>query len=96
MIAFDVVTWIPVLVFLVSAVISAIYAVYKLSSPGISSDIKFIILRRHLITIAFFLIANLFEMIGIVEYIRFGFKNQQKRDIDGNNTTYVAVLKVIY
>ena len=73
---FDVFTWIPILAFIASAAISAIYAVYKLSSPGISSEVKFVILRRHIITIVFFFIANLYEMTSIVQFIRFGFENQ--------------------
>ena len=73
---FDVVTWIPIIAFIVSATISAIYAVFKLSSPGISSEVKFVILRRHIITIVFFFIANLYEMTSIVQFIRFGFENQ--------------------
>ena len=70
---FDVSTWLPILAFIISAILSAIYAVYKLRSPGISSDVKFVILRRHIITIVFFFIANLYEMTSIVEFIRFGF-----------------------
>ena len=75
-IVYDVSTWIPIGVFIVSAITSAIYAVYKLRSPGISSEVKFVILRRHLITIVFFFVTNLYLMTSIEQYIRFGFNSQ--------------------
>ena len=71
---YDVATMLPVLTFIVSATLSAIYAVYKLRSPGMSSEVKFVILRRHLITIAFFFIANLYEITSIIGFIIFGYQ----------------------
>ena len=75
---FDYATWFPICVFIISAVVSAIYATYKLRSPGISSEVRFVILRRHIATIVFFTITNLYFINSMISYLRFGFLESLK------------------
>ena len=77
---FDIATWFPILVFIVSAILSAIYAIYKLRSPGISSEVRFVILRRHIITLVFFFITNLYFINSMVDFLRFGFTTMVERN----------------
>ena len=77
---FDIATWIPVLVFVISAILSAIYAIYKLRQPGISSEVRFVILRRHIITLIFFFVTNLYFIYSMIDFLRFGFKTVIERN----------------
>ena len=93
---FTVVSLIPMFVFTVSAVISAIYAGIKLRSPGISSEVRFVILRRHIITLAFFLITNLYFLNSMVAYLRFGYRDMQERNKEAMTNRIVYVFKILY
>ena len=47
-------------------VYSTAFACYKLSEPGISSEIKRLVLLRHIMTMLTWLFVNLYPLIGFV------------------------------
>ena len=62
-----------VIVFMASALLSGIYATYKLTQPGISSEIRSVILRRHIITIAYFIFTNFYLIYSMLALIIVGY-----------------------
>ena len=61
-----VLVFVPVVVFCLAAVISSVYAIYKLRSPGISNEVRKLVLRRHYITVLFNFIANLYIVVSMI------------------------------
>ena len=59
-------------VFFISAISSAIYAMIKLQSPGISSHVRKLVLRRHIITVTFFGLANMYFLVSMIEFFVLG------------------------
>ena len=90
------VTFFPMIVFTISAIISAIYAIWKLRSPGISSEVRFVILRRHIITLFFFFITNLYFLNSMVAFLRFGYKRSNERNKEDETRTVVYTFKILY
>ena len=84
------------IVFTISAIISAIYAIWKLRSPGISSEVRFVILRRHIITLFFFFITNLYFLNSMVAFLRFGYKRSNERNKEDETRTVVYTFKILY
>ena len=56
--------WIQELLFVCLAVASIIYAFVKLGRPGISREVRSLVLKRHVFTITVFTVANLYFYFG--------------------------------
>ena len=69
----DYIQCLNVIVFMAAAFLSGIYATYKLTQPGISSEIRSVILRRHIITIAYFIFTNFYLIYSMLALIIVGY-----------------------
>lgn len=56
--------------FLFLAAYSTIYAACKLMRPGISGQVRSLILKRHLLCILLFMIANLYIFLVAITYTK--------------------------
>ena len=74
----DYIAFASVAVFMASAILSGIYATYKLTRPGISSEIRSVILRRHIITIAYFILTNIYLIYSMLALLIIGYKKLQE------------------
>lgn len=55
--------------FVVFAIGSSVYAIQKLRQPGVSKEVRFLIVRRHVIFIAFYLLSNVFFVMSNIHII---------------------------
>ena len=85
----------PIIAFLLLAIISTIYAIYKLCKPGISDEVRGLVLRRHVLNVLFEFSINLYFMYSLYVVIRFGTEVLEERNASGKE--YVAyTFKLIY
>ena len=48
------------------AIISIFYGLIKLCRPGISYEIRSIVLKRHILTICVYILCNIYFMLGVI------------------------------
>lgn len=72
--------------------VSVVYACRKLRGPGISKAVREQVMKRHILTIGFFIFANLYEIIGIYASFYADFRNQQVK----YDQWYYRTLKILF
>ena len=53
------------LIFIITFIISVIYSAKKLNGPGFSKQVRRLVLKRHIITLVFFLISNFYLYMNV-------------------------------
>ena len=89
-----VIQFLPVVIFSVCAIFSFSYALYKLNRPGISPEIRNFVLRRHIYTVLFYFIVNLYFISSMTLWIIYGF-DLRKMDVKGTDD-FLYYLKIIF
>ena len=84
--------WIPIIAFVVIGPLTAVYACIMLSKPGINHEVRSLILSRHVQTMIFFLVVNLYAYIGFFIVLLPQYRGYQMH-IKSN---FVLVLKFLY
>ena len=74
------------------SIFSIVYGSFKLCKHNISQKMRHLIIVRHILTLAFLMLANMYLQLGIVYFV---FTNTNPLNSDYNNTT-ILVLKVIF
>ena len=76
-------------IYLVSAIASIVYARRKLRRPGISSEVRDLVFRRHIVQIAVFVFSYLYFFVSIT--IDWWITSAQRFDI---NNFFLSALKI--
>ena len=80
-----------IILYWVTALLSVIYACIELNKKGISSEVRSLILKRHCLTIIFFICASSYVLFGSVIVLHFSDQKQEEY-----NNWYVLVLKLLF
>ena len=76
---------------------SIVYGLVKLCQPGISREVRNVIMARHVVTILFFVIGNLYLQAGtVVLFMSTTGSSSGQKVVPDNDSTWVRVLKIIY
>ena len=70
---------------------SVIYACIKLNEPGISNEVRKLVLLRHVMTMLTFLIVNLYKIVGAC----IAFMPRYAGEIPEIDNTYVRIAKIL-
>ena len=57
--------WLVFAIYIMVVAISIVYACIKLSEPGISNEVRRLVLSRHIITMVTFVFLNIYSMVGM-------------------------------
>ena len=78
--------------YIIISVFSVVYTCQKLSGPGISKEVRTLILKRHILTIVVYLVSNLYSIIFVVMMAKDDWANHTYQ----LDYWYVNMLKLIY
>ena len=85
----------PIIAFLLLAIISTIYAIYKLCKPGISDEVRGLVLRRHVLNVLFEFSINLYFIYSL--FVRVYYSEEALYERNARGKLYVAyTFKLIY
>ena len=57
--------WLIFAIYIGVVAISIVYAALKLSEPGISNEVKRLVLLRHIMTMVTYVLVNIYSMVGM-------------------------------
>ena len=83
--------WITIIFYFGILIYSIIYACIKLNEPGISNEVRKLVLLRHVMTMLTFMIVNLYKIVGAC----IAFMPRFDGELPEIDNVYVRIAKIL-